>query len=78
MSRYGKIYDTYIFNFFGEFERFKKEISDKNIKIIDYYNKSLFNILPKHGKIQSRISFIIIFCVFFPLKKILKKTNQTI
>ena len=76
MSRYGKIYDTYIFNFFGEFERFKKEISDKNIKIIDYYNKSLFNILPKHGKIQSRFSFIVIFLMsFFPLKKVLKSNK---
>ena len=76
MSRYGDIYDTYILNFFGEFERFRKNISGKNIKIIDYFNKSIFNILPKHGKIQSRISFIIIFFMsFFPLKKILKKNE---
>ena len=76
MSRYGDIYDTYILNFFGEFERFRKNISGKNIKMIDYFNKSIFNILPKHGKIQSRISFIIIFFMsFFPLKKILKKNE---
>ncbi len=76
MSRYGNIYDTYILNFFGEFERFKKNILDKNIKMINYFNKSIFNILPKHGKIQSRLSFIIIFILsFFPLKKILKKNK---
>tara|TARA_Y100000591_G_scaffold260097_1_gene232496 strand:- start:736 stop:1866 length:1131 start_codon:yes stop_codon:yes gene_type:complete len=76
MSRYGEIYDTYILNFFGEFERFRKKISDKNIKMIDYFNKSIFNILPKHGKIQSRISFIIIFIMsFLPLKKILNKNK---
>jgi glycosyltransferase involved in cell wall biosynthesis len=76
MSRYDDIYDTYILNFFGEFERFRKKILDKNIKMIDYFNKSIFNILPKHGKIQSRISFIIIFFMsFFPLKKILKKNK---
>ena len=74
MSRYGDIYDTYILNFLENLKDSEKNISGKNIKIIDYFNKSIFNILPKHGKIQSRISFIIIFFMsFFPLKKNFKK-----
>ncbi len=74
LSRYEKSYKTYIFNFFGEFERFKEKILKKNIATIDYFNKSFFKFLPKHGKINSRFSFIIIFLMsFFPLKQILKK-----
>ena len=74
LSRYNKSYDTYIINFFGEFERFRERINKKKIKTIDYYKKSLFNILPRHGKIKSRFSFIIIFLLsFYPLKNILKK-----
>ncbi len=74
LSRYNKNYDPYIINFFGEFERFKKNILDRNIKTIDYFNKSILNFLPKYGKIKSRISFMLIFLIsFFPLKKILKK-----
>ena len=74
LSRYEKSYKTYIFNFFGEFERFKEKILKKNIETIDYFNKSFFKFLPKHGKINSRFSFIIIFLMsFIPLKKVLKK-----
>ena len=74
LSRYDKSYKTYILNFFGEFERFKEKILKKNIKTLDHFNKSFFKLLPKHGKINSRFSFIIIFLMsFFPLKQILKK-----
>ncbi len=74
LSRYDESYKTYILNFFGEFERFKEKILKKNIKTLDHFNKSFFKLLPKHGKINSRFSFIIIFLMsFFPLKQILKK-----
>ena len=74
LSRYEKSYKTYILNFFGEFERFKEKILKKNIETIGHFNKSLFKFLPKHGKINSRFSFIIIFLMaFIPLKKLLKK-----
>ena len=76
LSRYNKNYDPYIINFFGEFERFKKNILEKNIKTIDYFNKSILNFFPKYGKIKSRISFMLIFFMsFFPLKKILKENK---
>ena len=52
MSRYGDIYDTYILNF-SENLKDSKDISGKNIKMIDYFNKSIFNILPKHGKFRA-------------------------
>ena len=74
LHRYDESYKTYILNFFGEFERFKEKILKKNIETIGYFNKSFFKFLPKHGKINSRFSFIIIFLMsFIPLKKLLKK-----
>ena len=74
LSRYDASYKTYILNFFGEFERFKEKILKKNIKTIDHFNKSFFKFLPKHGKINSRFSFIIIFLMsFLPLKQLLKR-----
>ena len=59
------IFDAEIINFFGEFERFDKNIKSKEIKLINFYNKKLFNYLPRHGKINSRISFILIFLMSF-------------
>ncbi len=74
LNRYNKNYDTYILNFFGEFERFKDKILKKNLKTINYFKKFIFNFLPKYGKFNSRFSFIIIFLMsFIPLKKILKR-----
>ena len=74
IKKYSKIFDAEIINFFGEFERFDKNIKSKEIKLINFYNKKLFNYLPRHGKINSRISFILIFLMsFIPLKKILKQ-----
>ena len=74
IKKYSKIFDAEIINFFGEFERYDKNIKSKEIKLINYYNKKLFNYLPRHGKINSRISFVFIFLMsFIPLTKILKQ-----
>ena len=72
LQKYSNEFDCSIINFFGEFNIFKKDIFNKNIKI---YNSSL-NILRKYlpfkGKIKSRFSFLIIFILsFFPLRKLL-------
>ena len=75
LQKYGIKYECSIINFFGEFNFFQKELKEKNIKLINYFNKKLLKILPKHGKLQSRFSFIIIFILsFFPLKKLI--SNQ--
>ena len=73
LTKFSKYYDCSILNFFGEFERYREEIQNKKIILIDYFHKIIFNLFPRHGKIKSRISFIIIFFAsFFPLKNLLK------
>ena len=63
-----------IINFFGEFDAYKEQLNLHNINLIDHYDKKIMNLLPKKGKILSRVSFFIIFAFsFFPLKKLLKK-----
>ena len=63
-----------LINFFGEFNIFKKELINKKIDTIDYFNSSILKILPKYGKILSRFSFILIFVLsFYPLKKLIQK-----
>jgi len=69
LQNYGKIYECSIINFFGEFNKFQEDIENKNIKLINFFNNDLINFLPKYGKFQSRLSFILIFIFsFFPLK----------
>ncbi len=73
MVKYDPSYQAYIINFFGEFERYKNQIIEKNINLINFFNKSIFKFLPKYGKIKSRASFIFIFLMaFIPLKNIIK------
>jgi glycosyltransferase involved in cell wall biosynthesis len=75
LQNYGKNYECSIINFFGEFNSFQEDLKNKNIRLINFFNERLINFLPKHGKIQSRFSFILIFVLsFFPLKKLI--TNQ--
>ena len=72
LQNYGKGYECSIINFFGEFNKFQKDLENKNINLINFFNNKLINFLPKHGKLQSRLSFILIFVLsFFPLKKII-------
>lgn len=73
--RYGPNYESFILNFFGEFDGFINFREKQKIKFINYYSK-LINFLPYEGKIKSRFSFLIIFILgFFPLRKILKKNK---
>ena len=74
LKNYGKNYECSIINFFGEFNSFENVLKDKNIKLINCFNKKLLNFLPKYGKLKSRLSFIIVFILsFFPLKKLISK-----
>jgi glycosyltransferase involved in cell wall biosynthesis len=75
LQNYGKKYDCSIINFFGEFNEFKEDLKNNNIRLINFFNHKLKFFLPKYGKLPSRISFILIFILsFFPLKKII--SNQ--
>ncbi len=75
LKRYSSNYESYILNFFGEFDKFYKTQEKKELKFINYYS-SLTNFLPYKGKLKSRLSFLIFFILgFFPLKKILIKNK---
>ena len=74
LKNYGKNYECSIINFFGEFNSFENILKNKNIKLINCFNKRLLNVLPKYGKLKSRFSFIIVFILsFFPLKGLISK-----
>ena len=63
-----------IINFFGEFNVYKKELENNQIKTVNLFGNFIINNLPKYGKIKSRFSFILIFILsFFPLKNLIKK-----
>lgn len=76
LNKFSRKYECQLINFFGEFNRFHKEINEKKINIINYFNKRLISFFPKYGKIKSRFSFILIFLLgYFPLKNLLKKNK---
>ena len=73
IDKYSYNYESFLINFFGEFNQYKEIIDKKKIKLINLFNENILNNLPKFGRIRSRISFLIIFIIsFFPLKKLLK------
>ena len=76
ISKYGNNFKSYIINFFGEFQKYEKDIIEKNIKFINFFNKKIYNLFPRHGYIKSRISFFLIYVLsFFPLLNLLKKNK---
>ncbi|MDC3125999.1 glycosyltransferase [Candidatus Pelagibacter sp.] len=76
LVQFGSHYESYILNFYGEFNKFDQEIKKKKIELIGFYNLNIAKFLPYKGKIKSRCSFLIIFLLgFFPLIKVLKKNK---
>ena len=74
LQKYYSNYETVIVDAVGEFSKKTNEINEKKIKIIKLKKYDLVRFLPKHGKLKSRISFLIIFITsFFSLKNILQK-----
>ena len=74
--KYSSNYQSFILNFFGEFDKFIINQRKKEIEIYKPLSISLVSFLPYKGKLKSRLSFIIIFILgFFPLKKILKENK---
>lgn len=74
LNDFSSKYESFILNFFGEFNSFNTEIKKKNIKMLNYYNINLSKYLPYKGKIKSRFSFLILFFLgYFPLKNVIKK-----
>ena len=76
LMKYDSNYQSFILNFFGEFDKFIINQEKKKLRFIDHYPSSLVSFLPYRGKLKSRLSFIIIFILgFFPLRKILKENK---
>tara|TARA_Y100000992_G_scaffold267779_1_gene206536 strand:- start:6280 stop:7470 length:1191 start_codon:yes stop_codon:yes gene_type:complete len=76
INRYSKDFKAEIINFFGEFERYKEIVKKKKLSLLSLYNSNFLKFFPRHGKINSRISYVIIFLFsFFPLNRIIKKNK---
>ena len=74
LVKFGKIYETYILNFFGEFSNFDNEIKKNKVKLLNYFNFNFAKFLPYRGKIKSRVSFLLLFILgIYPLFRFLKK-----
>ena len=75
LSKYSKDYEVIIINACGEWDKYLDYFKETHVKIINFkYN--FFKYLPKHGYVQSRFSYIIIFLLcFFPLIKLIKSSK---
>ena len=75
LSKYSKDYEVAIINACGEWDKYLDYFKVNHVKIINFkYN--FFKYLPKHGYVQSRFSYIIIFLLcFFPLIKLIKSSK---
>ena len=75
LSKYSKDYEVAIINACGEWDKYLDYFKENHVKIINFkYN--FFKYLPKHGYVQSRFSYIIIFLLcFFPLIKLIKSSK---
>ena len=71
--QYGSnFFDVTLINACGEWDEYLDYFKDNHVKIINFKYK-FFKNLPKHGYIQSRFSYIVIFLLcFFPLIKLIR------
>ena len=74
--QYGeKNFDVTLINACGEWDQYLDYFKNNHVKIINFKYK-FFKHLPKHGYIQSRFSYIMIFFLcFFPLIKLIKSSK---
>lgn len=74
LNDFGSKYESFILNFFGEFNTHNAEIKKKNINILNHYKINFSKYLPYKGKIKSRFSFLVFFFLgYFPLRNVIKK-----
>ena len=73
VMQYGSnFFDVTLINACGEWDDYLDYFKDNHVKIINFKYK-FFKNLPKHGYIQSRFSYIVIFLLcFFPLIKLIR------
>ena len=74
LKKYSEDYECTLLNFFGEFNSNKNKKERDGINFLNYFGDYFCKILPRHGKLKSRISFILMILLsFFPLKNVIKK-----
>ena len=75
-TQYGSnFFDVTLINACGEWDEYLDYFKDNHVKIINFKYK-FFKYLPKHGYIQSRFSYIVIFLLcFFPLIKLIRSNK---
>ena len=68
-------FDVTLINACGEWDQYLDYFKNNHVKIINFKYK-FFKHLPKHGYMQSRFSYIVIFFLcFFPLIKLIKSSK---
>ena len=68
-------FDVTLINACGEWDQYLDYFKNNHVKIINFKYK-FFKHLPKHGYIQSRFSYIVIFFLcFFPLIKLIRSSK---
>ena len=72
-------YEAYIIDVYGEFEKYEKEIKEKNISLIKFGRSNIIKYFPRPGYLRSRLLYIYIFLrYFFPLFFLLKNNPPKI
>tara|TARA_X000000950_G_scaffold55108_1_gene65932 strand:- start:3135 stop:4280 length:1146 start_codon:yes stop_codon:yes gene_type:complete len=73
LKKFSKKFDPVIINSCGEFNKFKEELDNKGIKVLNLLSFNIHKFLPSKGFFSSRLSFIVIFLTtFFPLMNFIK------
>ncbi|MBD1132922.1 glycosyltransferase [Pelagibacterales bacterium SAG-MED45] len=73
LKKFSKKFDPVIINSCGEFNKFKEELDNKEIKVLNLLSFNIHKFLPSKGFFSSRLSFIVIFLTtFFPLMNFIK------
>ena len=73
LKKFSKKFDPVIINSCGEFNKFKEELDNKGIKVLDLLSFNIHKFLPSKGFFLSRLSFMVIFLItFFPLMNFIK------
>ena len=75
-TQYGSnFFDVTLINACGEWDEYLDYFKEHHVKVINFKYK-FFKNLPKHGYIQSRFSYIVIFLLcFFPLIKLIRSNK---
>ena len=78
INQYSKIYEAYIINSCGEWNKYQDQFEKNSVKVINL-TFNYFNFLPKKGFLGSRISYLIIFFIsFIPLLILLKRDKPKV